>query len=168
MVGMSIRTVTPDDSEAIAAVGTATWHDTYDEIIGREAVEERVAEWYDPETVRGYFEDDAFGAYVATRDGDVVGYAYSRPAGEVDVWSLPAIYVHPDAQGERFGRALLARVEQDAREADASVVRLVVLAANDSARGFYEAHGYDQVDEREDPTVDGTRELVYETTEPAT
>ena len=99
----------------MAAVGTATWHGTYDGIIGREAVEERVAEWYDPETVRGYFEDEEFGAYVATRDGDVVGYAYSRPAGETGVWYLPAVYVHPDAQGEGFGSALLARVERDAR-----------------------------------------------------
>ena len=159
---MGVRPGTPDDAAAIAAVGTATWHDTYDGIMGRAAVAERVAEWYDPKTVRGYFEDEDFGAYVATRDGDVVGYAYSRPAGEPGVWYLPAVYVHPDAQGEGFGGALVDRVERDAREADASAVRLVVLAANERARGFYEARGYEQVDERDDSTVDGTRELVYE------
>jgi ribosomal protein S18 acetylase RimI-like enzyme len=166
---MEIRPATPDDAAAIAAVGRETWHDTYDGIMGREAVEERVAEWYDPGTVRGYFADEAFRAYVAETADGVVGYAYSRRGQDVNaddpgtgVWHLPAVYVHPDAQGDGIGAALVGRVEADARDADAGVVRLVVLAANEAARGFYEARGYERIDEREEPTVPDTRELVYE------
>jgi len=166
---MEVRPATADDAAAIAAVGRETWHDTYDDIMGREAVEERVAEWYDPETVRGYFEDQAFRAYVAETADELVGYAYSRPgqAGETDgqgtdVWHLPAVYVRPDAQGAGIGAALVERVEADARDAAAAVVRLVVLAANEAARGFYEGRGYERVEERDESTVPGTTELVYE------
>lgn len=159
---MNIRPATPGDAAAIAAVGRETWHDTYDEIMGHETVAERVADRYDPETVRGYFDDEAFRAYVAETADGVVGYAHSRPDPETDAWHLPAVYVRPDAQGQGIGDALVERVEADAREADAAVVRLVVLAANEGVRGFYEARGYEEVDEREGATVPGTTELVYE------
>jgi len=166
---MDIRPATPDDATAVAAVGRETWHDTYDGIMGREAVETRVAEWYDPETVRGYFEDEAFRAYVAETADGVVGYAYSRSGqadeaggSGTDVWHLPAVYVRPDVQGAGIGASLVERVEGDARDAAAAVVRLVVLAANEQARGFYEGLGYERVDERDESTVPGTTELVYE------
>ena len=158
---MELREATAADADAIAAVGTETWHDTYDDIMGPETVADLTDDWYDPGTVAGYFDDDSFRAHVAETDGVVVGYAYSRPdPDDESLWHLPALYVLPERQGDGLGARLLDRVETDARDAAAETVRLVVLAANDS-RAFYEHHGYEQVDER-DEEITGTRELVYE------
>lgn len=160
---MVLRRATPTDAIAIAAVGTETWHDTYDDIMGHDTVTDLTDDWYDPATIRDYFENDTFAAYVYERNDEVIGYAYSRPAADNDnVWRLPAVYVCPDAQGNGIGTTLVERVEADARQADCSRISLIVLASNDQARAFYEARGYERVDESDDPTVPGTREFVYQ------
>jgi ribosomal protein S18 acetylase RimI-like enzyme len=63
-----------------------------------------------------------------------------------DAAGLRAIYVHPDAEGAGVGSDLLsagvARVPDDCTAAV-----LEVFAANDAARGFYEARGFERVGE---------------------
>lgn len=158
---MDVREGTPEDTDAICTVATATWHAAYDEVLGPETVEERTDEWYDPSVVRGYFDEPAISVFVA---GDpVVGYAFCRHDEADDRLHLTAIYVHPDRWGEGIGSALLERVEAEARDLGVGTVDLVVLAENRIGRSFYEKHGYERVGEREDAIDEGVRELVYET-----
>jgi ribosomal protein S18 acetylase RimI-like enzyme len=122
-------------------------------------VTERTDEWYDPAVVRGYFDDREVSVFVA---GDpVVGYAFCRHYPAENRLHLTAIYVRPERWGEGIGSRLLERVEAEAQTLDVERVDLVVLAANDIGRSFYDRHDYEQVHEREE-TLDEARELVYE------
>lgn len=155
---MEVREGRPEDTETIRGVATAAWHAAYDGILGAETVDERIDEWYAPDVVHDYFGMDDVSVFVA---GDpIAGYAFCRWT-DPDRLHLTAIYVHPDRWGEGIGSRLLDRVEREAREGDAEAVDLVVLAENEIGRSFYETHGYERVDEREEP-VDDARELVYE------
>ncbi len=53
---------------------------------------------------------------------------------------IHALFVHPRAQGQGVGRVLL-----DEAKAAHDRLQLWVLAANDSARAFYAAQGFDEV-----------------------
>lgn len=54
--------------------------------------------------------------------------------------------VSPDRQGEGLGRALMAAAEDWLRTRDAPKIQLMVRGDNETARGFYEAIGYEVQD----------------------
>ncbi|MDQ2738186.1 MAG: GNAT family N-acetyltransferase [Actinomycetota bacterium] len=63
-------------------------------------------------------------------------------AAVTDTW-LEQLYVDPDHQGEGVGRALL----EDAKRLRPGGLRLRVFTRNAPARRFYEAHGFDLVEQ---------------------
>ena len=65
-----------------------------------------------------------------------------------------AVFVHPDRQGAGLGRALMARLEADARTAG---VTESVLSVSLPSRRFYEGLGYELVEERSRDLGDGQR-----------
>ena len=110
--------------------------------------------------------------FVATRDGEVVGFAELRwgadetepfvPPGDAE---LKALYVHPDVWGEGVGSELLAAclfaVPPTYRR-----LTLQTFRENDAARAFYEHHGFSRIDDAvfeidgdEFPTVVYTRHV---------
>ena len=126
----------------------------------------RVAEFYEHAMER-----DA-PVFVATRDGEVVGFAELRwgtdetepfvPPGDAE---LKALYVHPDAWGEGIGSDLLVAcrfvVPPTYRR-----LTLQTFRENDAARAFYERHGFSrigdavfEIDGGEYPTVVYTRDV---------
>lgn len=79
-------------------------------------------------------------------DGRIVGaavcvWSYSTFAGRPSV-NLHDFSVLPDAQGRGVGSALLAALEQRARERGAAKITLEVVATNDGARRLYHRHGF--------------------------
>ncbi len=81
------------------------------------------------------------------RDTDIVGFVMFSP--ETGVYEQSAskgvvenIYVEPGRRGEGIGSALLSAAESALRSDGADVVILDVMARNEAARRFYEAHGY--------------------------
>jgi putative acetyltransferase len=126
-----VRRATPADARAVAAVMRA-------------AVRRLAAPFYPPAQIAAWSRLPALyhrwamtaggeTYLVAERDRRVVGYA-ALAEGEVT-----AVFVHPSAARAGIGRALLARVEREARRTGA--LRLHVLAAR-SAVEFYAAAGY--------------------------
>ncbi|QKY20063.1 ribosomal protein S18-alanine N-acetyltransferase [Halolamina sp. CBA1230] len=87
------------------------------------------------------------GFLVALRDGAVVGYAIAdlRSNNGRDLGHLKDIAVHPEAQGEGVGRALLRRVLFTLAVAGAAVVKLEVREENDVAQSLYEDVGFERV-----------------------
>jgi GNAT superfamily N-acetyltransferase len=152
---VSIRLATRDDVAAISRVQVASWHGVYrglmpDEVIDGITVERRIAQW------TGFFErasgDEAM--LVAEHDRSVVGMASLGPwrddgvsdeAGEVR-----AIYVAPDHWGHGHGRGLIEASEAWLASRGFTTAMLWVLDANDRARRFYEAAGWE---------VDGARRV---------
>lgn len=165
---MYVREATPADAPGVRRVADAAWHDAHEPIVGAEAVREFLAEYYAVESLRERYRDGGDSTTLVacesdSDDGDgddapaerVVGYASGIPDGDDgDVLTLGAIYVHPDRQGEGVGSRLLAGIEALARDDGYHAVRLVVMAANDDARGFYEARGFEHVADDYDERLD--------------
>jgi len=149
MSDVSIRPATPDDAAEIQRVARASWHAAHDDIVGSEAVDDAIDEWYDPERLADAAARDEGTFPVALADGDVVGFAQGVPGDGDDPAWLARIYVDPDCWGDGVGTELLARVESWVRGTDADRLRLAVMADNDVGNAFYETHGYEVVAERE-------------------
>lgn len=152
-MSIEIRSATPSDVAAIQRVARRTWHASYDDILGPEHVDAVVDDWYGAEGLRSAVTDDAQPFLVAVGDDGIRGFAHTGPHPEREaVRVLYRIYVDPDHWGRGLGSRLLR--ETEARLADATRLELGVLAANDRARRFYEARGFEQIDTGE-ATLDG-------------
>lgn len=177
-MAVEVRPAAPGDADALRRVARRAWHAAHAPIVGAETVEEFLAEYYDESSLRSAIEDEGiiFEVAVDAADGDAeaadpadedaaedapVGFASARPTdGDDDVFSLGRIYVHPDRWGEGIGRRLLATVEAKIERRGGDRVRLVVMADNDRAVGFYESAGYDRLDDFYDDRI-GTRSYRY-------
>jgi mycothiol synthase len=112
--------------------------------------EQRAASaWFDPA-----------GIFVAEREGDVVGFHWTKvdasaagePVGEVYV-----LAVDPAHEGQHLGATLLARGLEHLAGAGAGTVELYVEADNRSARSLYASHGF----------VEAGCDVLYVSTTPA-
>lgn len=82
MAEFTVRPADPDDVEGIRRVGHDGWHAAHDDIVGSDAVDEVLAEYYDPESVRAEITRDETIYRVAVADDDVVGFAVGVPHEE--------------------------------------------------------------------------------------
>ncbi|MFB7517028.1 GNAT family N-acetyltransferase [Streptomyces sp. NPDC056144] len=90
--------------------------------------------------------------FVAEAGGVVRGAVVVLP--EADHLYLDAVAVHPDAQGTGVGRALMAWVEERARELGLGEVRLLTNAMMWENQKLYERYGYEVVERRLDGAYD--------------
>jgi len=95
---------------------------------------------------------------------NVVAVLDGRPAGMVSgvpaaggAAELISMWVSPAARGRGVGDRLVDAVEQWARRAGASVLRLAVAQGNESALALYRRNGFADTGESGDPTPDGVR-----------
>lgn len=149
----TIREAEPDDVPGIRRVARESWHAAHEPIVGADAVESFLADYYDAETLREQIEDPEVIFRVAD-DGDVVGIATAGPRDEPGAFGLGRIYVAPDRWGEGIGTRLLDDVIETVRDRGGESLRLIVMAANDRAVGFYEARGFERVDDHYDDRLD--------------
>jgi len=91
---------------------------------------------------------------------DIVGYGVmSVAAGECHILNL---CVHPEAQGQGFGRRILRRLLAIARSRDADTAFLEVRPSNRSAHALYRLEGFCEVGTRRGyyPREDGREDAV--------
>jgi GNAT superfamily N-acetyltransferase len=142
---LRIRPATPADAGAIAAVTVRGWQAAYrgifpDDFLDGLNEDARETGW------RAMLESDVEGrmpAWVAERDGRVIGFVSSGPPRDEDV-PLPAaevyaLYVLPEAWRGGAGTALLTTTVDHWLARDAATLVLWVFEANVRARSFYEA-----------------------------
>jgi L-amino acid N-acyltransferase YncA len=164
---MSVRDATVEDVDAIREIARETWHAAYDDVVGPDAVDEQVDDWYAAAVVEAGVTREDWPYLVAEREpadaaGEVVGYASGGPTDDGPADAVVAsIYVRPGAWGEGNGSALLSVLHDRQRELGCDDAWLAVLADNDVGRSFYEGHGY-AVGERRTAEVGGAEaeELV--------
>jgi ribosomal protein S18 acetylase RimI-like enzyme len=152
----TLRRAVPGDEAALALVGAATFLDAFAGVIpgpdivahcAREHASARYAAWLvSPEAAVWLAE---------VRPGEAaVGYAVLCPAdlpladlgpGDAEV---KRIYLLSRFHGAGLGRALMAAVEQGARERGVRRLLLGVYGGNRRAIGFYRAAGFTAVGER--------------------
>jgi GNAT superfamily N-acetyltransferase len=125
VTGCILRPATADDADAIASVHTSA---------RRQAMPWLPALHSDDET-RAWIRDVVLPGqtvWVADRDGQVVGVA------ALDEGMLEQLYVHPDAQGQGVGTALLMKIMR----LSPAGLGLWTFQRNAAARAFYERHGF--------------------------
>jgi len=115
----------------------------------RQATMPYLPDLHTPEEDHRYFAKKVIGQVevrIAEVDGVFVGFSAYRPG-----W-LDHLYVDPDWHGRRIGTALL----RDAMAAN-TALQLWTFQKNEQARGFYERHGFREV-ERTDGSRNEERE----------
>ncbi len=132
-----------------------SWRVGYDGLIDEATLRERTAdldEFYPPDRYEAKLADDRLAYFVAVSAGDVAGVCTVNwapdnthdfvPDGDAQLRSL---YLDPAYWREGIGTALYEACADRLRDLVDSPDRLYVevLAANDRARGFYEAVGFE-------------------------
>ena len=125
-VAETIMAATPEDAQAVLSVARESWHAAYDDIIGEDAVEAVLEDWYQLGDLRAAIGDSTF--VVAEHDGTVVGFAHAGPNPDDGdgTYQLYRIYVRPDLWGRAIGGHLLDRVADAVRAAGGDRLRLGV------------------------------------------
>jgi len=149
MDDLKVREATTDDAVAVRRVARESWHAAHADVIGPDAVERAIEEWYDADSlVKSVRRDDGL-FLVAVDDHSVVGFAQAVLGEETGPAWLSRIYVVPERWGDGVGTALLDRLERWVRGEGEDRLRLAVMAGNDVGNAFYEKRRYAVVEERE-------------------
>jgi len=140
-----IRPAQPADAASVAQVRVDAWRTTYrgmipDAYLAAMRVEESTALWDKVLTAA----PNTTNTFVAEIDGRVVGFAsgsmLAEPKLRYDA-ELAAVYLERDMQRAGIGRQLVAAVAAAQRAHGATGLIVWVIAANKTARAFYEALG---------------------------
>ena len=134
-----VRPVRDVDAEALGRVHATCWHETYDHLISKAALEKisprRMAELWTHWAVQG----PDFKMFAALVDGEIVGFAGSGPARDKDAprfRELYFIYLLDAYHGTGIGQKLF-----DAAVGDEPVY-LWVASDNPRAHRFYARNGF--------------------------
>lgn len=150
-----VRSATPEDAIAIAGVHTETWKSTYAGMIPENVLAQftnqarREAYWRD-QLIRETQASETRTWVAVDTDSIVAGLIAAGPAyhpPEYPEAALPyagevyAVYVHPRAQGQGFGAALMRTAATELSARGLSGLIVWCLETNVHARGFYERMG---------------------------
>ena len=137
---IAVRPVRDVDAEALGRVHATCWHETYDHLISKAALEKvspkRLAELWTHWAAQG----PEFKMFAALADGEIVGFVGSGPARDRDAprgRELYFIYLLDAFHGTGTGQRLFdAAVEKD------EPVYLWVADDNPRAHRFYTRNGF--------------------------
>lgn len=143
---ITIRVATTADAQRIAEIKVAGWRAAYrglmpEDVLASLSKDEQAVKW------RRRLIEHPGRVLVAALGQQVAGYvsaAASRDADPVDpaVGEIYALYVHPDHWRAGVGSALMVAALDTLRRQQFSRVTLWLLADNDPAIRFYQAHGF--------------------------
>lgn len=151
-----IRRAGPNNAEATRHVLVATWHDTYDLLLGRAKVTEITGKWHAVDVLAEQISTQDGSFLVAEHEGRLIAHAYAREP-QLGVLFLSRLYVLPVWQRQGVGARLLEAVVE--RHPAAVVMRLSVEAENEKGVAFYRRHDFVSVGERAE---EGLRSLRME------
>jgi ribosomal protein S18 acetylase RimI-like enzyme len=144
---ISVREATAEDVESIRSIARRSWERAYEGVLSDATVDELLAAGYSTAAIEELVSSPEAELFVATADGEPVGYASTTPDESAHVGDV-SVYVEPDYWGGGIGTRLLERTEDALAERGIERVRDSVLVENDAANAFYGAR-YEKVDERD-------------------
>lgn len=145
-MNITLRRATPDDALALARAHVAAWHTAYRGIVP-DAHLERITVENRAERFRQSLTTTAGEIYVAEMDGQIIGHLTLGGCRDTDVdrsttGEIWGIYLSPEHWHKGIGTFLFKQGERMLATRGYSIVTLWVLEANDPARRFYEAMGF--------------------------
>lgn len=161
MTAFSIRAATPDDAPALAALGRATFIETFVEGFGipypPEDLEPFLDQTFSEAVTRARLADPDHFYWVAERDGSILGFANTgccglpHPDARPSHAELHRLYVARAAQGLGAGTALLEKGLEWMEANGDGPLWVGVWSGNRKARKLYAAHGFRKVGEYQYP-----------------
>lgn len=141
-----IRSMTHDDIRVVQRIAKLSWQHTYDGIIPADVQDQFLNMAYSVPMLEKRLEKTNM--LLAEADGEVVGFAAFTNTDEDGDAELTAIYLLPEYQSVGIGTQLFeAGLE---RLTEAQQLFVYVECANVKARNFYEAKGFELLEEFED------------------
>lgn len=153
--GVLVRPATADDLPLVRALLVETWHDTYDDVLGKARVAEITNAWHSVEALKRQLDLTHASFLVAENAGTIVGHILTNATPPLLI--ISRLYVLPRRQREGIGAALLSAAS--ARHEDCDTIRLEVAAENPKGIAFYRREGFRPVGEKTD---DGLHHIVME------
>jgi ribosomal protein S18 acetylase RimI-like enzyme len=148
-----IRRATEDDAEALAAIGAATFAETFGHMYPPQDLQAFLAEAYDLAATRRNLADPRKAAWLVEAEGQVIGYAEVGPCGlphpEVTegCGELKRFYFRKAWQNRGLGRGLFhLAMAWLAREGPRDIW-IGVWSENFGAQRFYARQGFEKVGE---------------------
>ncbi|MET7765072.1 mycothiol synthase [Streptomyces sp. NPDC005336] len=132
--GVTVRTFRPgeDDAGWLAANAAAFAHHPEQGSLTQRDLDDRMGEdWFDPE-----------GFFLAEREGEIVGFHWTKVHGEERLGEVYVVGVRPDAQGGGLGRALTAIGLRHLAAQGLPTAMLYVDADNLAAVAVYDRLGF--------------------------
>lgn len=148
-----IRRAGPTDAEAIAAIGAATFVETFGHLYPLRDLERFLAEAYSLDRARADLADPAKASWIVEAGGETVGYALAGPCGLPHAEVTPAcgelkrIYLLKAWQGGGLGGRLFAETLAWLQAGGPRAVWLGVWSENHGAQRFYGRQGFEKVGE---------------------
>ncbi|GLF99780.1 mycothiol synthase [Streptomyces yaizuensis] len=132
--GVSVRTFVPgrDDAAWLAVNAAAFAHHPEQGSLAQRDLDDRIAEpWFDP---KGFF--------LAERDGEIVGFHWTKTHAAEQLGEVYVVGIRPDAQGGGLGKALTAIGLRHLAAEGLPTAMLYVDADNTAAVTVYERLGF--------------------------
>jgi len=148
-----IRRAGPADAETLAAVGEATFTETFGHLYPAEDLAAFVAEAYEVARTRAELADPASAAWLVEAAGEAIGYAAAGPCALPHPQVTPAcgelkrIYLAAAWQGSGLAARLYEEVRAWLERDGPRAIWLGVWSENLKARRFYARRGFVQVGE---------------------
>lgn len=139
-----VRIATLDDLPQIAHVARVTWDATYNQTISLENRRDFLERSYKAENLQDAINAAGHWFYVAEIDGQIVGFGhFLKRYHPVQVRAeLVRLYVLPEYQNAQIGYTILKTGFSDLARAGIEQCFVSVQSSNNSARRFYERHGF--------------------------
>ena len=147
----AIRRAGPADAEALAAIGRATFAETFAHLYPPEDLAAFLADAHGLERARADLADPAKAVWLVESDGEVVGYALAGPCHLPHPEVTPAcgelerIYVRATHQGGGAGARLLGEALAWLEKDGPRRLWIGVWSENFGAQRLYARHGFEKV-----------------------
>jgi ribosomal protein S18 acetylase RimI-like enzyme len=144
----SIRRAGPGDAEALAAIGQATFVETFAHLYPPEDLAAFLAEAHSVERARADLANPAKAVWLVESGGEVIGYALAGPAKlphqavSADDGELDRIYIRKTRQGGGLGSRLLAETLAWLEKDGPRTLWIGVWSENFGAQGLYARNGF--------------------------
>jgi ribosomal protein S18 acetylase RimI-like enzyme len=148
-----IRRATPSDAEAIAAIGVATFVETFGHLYPPRDLERYLEEAYSLGRTRADLADPAKASWILEAGDEVVGYALAGPCGlphpqaTAACGELKRIYLLKAWQGGGLGARLFAQTIDWLQCEGPRAVWIGVWSENHRALKFYARQGFEKAGE---------------------
>ncbi|MDJ1466440.1 GNAT family N-acetyltransferase [Cytophagaceae bacterium DM2B3-1] len=149
-----IKEVTQSEISDVLSIAKATWEPTYREILSKAQIDYMYEEIYTATAVEKQIQDQGHIFLILYVADTAVGYAsYSLREDKESVYKVHKLHIHPDFQGQKYGRALVGHLEKEVKNRGARMLEMNVNRYNPAVR-FYERCGYQQAREENTPIGD--------------